>query len=137
MKKLLTILVLLLVGTMGINAQAQNSPVGEDGPTLYQPGVKNQMRDFQNVLSLDRAQMQQMKTHFTESMGTERQLLATLTGTFQRENAILEFRNQRDAFVRTLLTEEQVPVFNQYILNRAQQAPAPGGTVGSGLGGGR
>ena len=137
MKKLLTILVLLLVGTMGINAQVQNSPLGEAGPTLYQPGVKNQMRDFQNVLSLDRAQMQQMKTHFTESVRTEREHLATLTGTFQRENAILEFRNQRDAFVRAMLTEEQIPVFNQYILNRAQQAPAPGGTVGSGLGGGR
>lgn len=137
MKKLLTIAALLLVGMTSVYAQAQNSPVdAQQGPTLYQPGVKNQMRDFQNVLALDRVQMQEMKTYFTTSMRDERETLATLTGTFQRENAKMEFRNDRDAFVRALLTEAQIPVFDEYVLNRAQQAPAPGGTVGSGLGGG-
>lgn len=137
MKKLFTILVLLLLTTMAVNAQTQSTAPGDGNFALYQPGIKNQMRDFQKVLALDRPQMQQIKDHFTQSSTTERQLLATLTGTFQIENAKIEFRNQRDAFVRSILTEEQVPAFNEYILNRAQNAPAPGGTVGSGLGGGR
>lgn len=130
MKKVFTLVAFLFVGLLSLSAQAQESQA------LHRPGLGNQMRDLQNVLTLDRDQMQIMKDYYTLSSRNERLELADVTTPFQRAQIKRRYQTERDNKIRSILKEEQLPIFEAYLVDRAENGPGiePGATLEGGGG---
>jgi len=101
----------------------------EEFTPSYRMGDGFQLRDLVHTLDLTNEQIATLKDYFTATSDARRIELQTTEDRFEQNAIYIRYQEIRDTKIRTMLTDEQMALFEAFIVERTegdrQQEEAP------------
>ena len=115
MRNLLTISVFLLIAVAGLSAQGNSN---QEYTPSYRMEDGFQLRDLIHTLNLTREQTATLKDYFSATSDARRIELADAEGHHEESLIYIRYQSIRDAKIRTIISAEQLPKFEAFLLAR-------------------
>ncbi|MEL6273499.1 MAG: hypothetical protein AAFU03_00155 [Bacteroidota bacterium] len=117
MRNLLTLCFFLLFAVAGLTAQGSTN---EEFTPSYRMGDGFQLRDLVHGLSLTHEQIATLKDYFTATNDARKMELQDTEDRYEQNAIYIRYQEIRDTKIRTMLTPEQLTLFEAFVLERQQ-----------------